>query len=62
MRIKLATLLILFSLGLIAHAGQDEGASRLNTLLERSNQYSNRIIPFSIQDFQYTLINPENMS
>jgi hypothetical protein len=59
MNLIVPTLLIL---ALLANAEVDAGTLRLNNLVSRSNKESNRIIPFSKQDFQYEQSYLENMS
>lgn len=51
MKIRIATLLVML-LALVWANEVDAGTLRLQRLLERSNKESNRIIPFSKQDFQ----------
>jgi hypothetical protein len=52
MRVAIATLVLLLAATALA-SEVDAGTLRLQRLRERSNKESNRIIPFSKQDFQY---------
>ena len=56
MRILIATLALLLVASAIAYE-VDAGTLRLQRLQERSNMERNRIIPFSKQDFQYSITN-----
>lgn len=51
MRLIVATLVLFLAVAAIG-SELDAGTLRLNRLLERSKQESNRIIPFSKQDFK----------
>lgn len=61
MRIGFATLVLLLAAVAIA-SEVDAGTLRLQRLQERSNKESNRIIPFTKQDFQYQYVHSGSMS